>query len=106
MTAAELDVDQVDIQGLADEGGMVAREEGVETEEPRLKGRGMTVERRNTTEGVHPYDAIEWEMRTATITNDKSETLFRQDNCEIPKSWTPKTWKCLKTWFWLQPTTP
>ncbi|MFN2370999.1 MAG: vitamin B12-dependent ribonucleotide reductase, partial [Candidatus Krumholzibacteriia bacterium] len=32
--------------------------------------------------------AIAWEQRTAIIANDKGETLFRQDDCEIPRSWT------------------
>ncbi|MDX2474439.1 MAG: vitamin B12-dependent ribonucleotide reductase [Candidatus Krumholzibacteria bacterium] len=56
--------------------------------ESRIKGHGMAIERRYTTEGVHPYDALEWEMRSAIIANDKGETLFRQDNCEVPASWT------------------
>jgi len=86
--AAELDVDPVDIKGLADEGQEVALSESTDQTEPRLKGRGMAIERRYTTEGVHPYDAIEWEIRTATIANDKGETLFRQDDCEIPANWT------------------
>jgi len=54
----------------------------------RLKGGGLKISRRYTTEGVHPYDAIEWESRSATITNDKGETLFRQDDVEIPANWT------------------
>jgi len=57
-------------------------------ETARVKGRGLAMERRYTREGVHPYDEFEWEMRSATINNDKGETLFRQDNCEIPVSWT------------------
>ncbi|MFT5316305.1 MAG: ribonucleoside-diphosphate reductase alpha chain, partial [Candidatus Krumholzibacteriia bacterium] len=54
----------------------------------RVKGRGLAMERRYTTEGQHPYDEFEWEMRSAIISNDKGETLFRQDNCEIPAAWT------------------
>ncbi|MFN2370254.1 MAG: hypothetical protein ABR506_03760, partial [Candidatus Krumholzibacteriia bacterium] len=64
--------------------------------EPRVEPRpeaghpaqGLTIERRFTVEGVHPFDAIAWEQRTAIIANDKGETLFRQDDCEIPRSWT------------------
>ncbi|MFO7607803.1 MAG: vitamin B12-dependent ribonucleotide reductase [Candidatus Krumholzibacteriia bacterium] len=64
--------------------------------EPRVEPRpeaghpaqGLTIERRFTVEGVHPFDAIAWERRTAIIANDKGETLFRQDDCEIPRSWT------------------
>ncbi len=51
-------------------------------------GRGLSVPRRFTTEGVHPFDAIAWELRSASIVTDKGETLFRQDNCEIPANWT------------------
>jgi len=54
----------------------------------RIKGRGLKNKRYYTTEGVHPYDAIEWEMRSAIISSDKGETIFRQDNCEIPAAWT------------------
>jgi ribonucleoside-diphosphate reductase alpha chain len=58
-----------------------------EGETSRIKGRGLTTARRYTSEGVHPYDEIEWEMRSATIANDKGEVLFRQDDCEVPVEW-------------------
>ncbi len=84
--AARLELDGVDVKGLADEGLAVHQAES--SDSVRVKGKGMTIERRYTTEGVDPFDAIEWEMRSATIVNDKGENLFRQDNCEIPKNWT------------------
>ncbi|MBU2501097.1 vitamin B12-dependent ribonucleotide reductase [bacterium] len=56
---------------------------------PRTKGKGMVVPRWYTTPGVDPFDAIEWELRTASITNDKGEVIFKQDNCEIPSRWSP-----------------
>ncbi|MDZ7369743.1 MAG: vitamin B12-dependent ribonucleotide reductase [candidate division KSB1 bacterium] len=40
-----------------------------------------------TTAGRHPYDEIEWEYRTASITNDKGQVLFQRENVEVPKSW-------------------
>ncbi|MFO7653167.1 MAG: vitamin B12-dependent ribonucleotide reductase [Candidatus Krumholzibacteriia bacterium] len=49
--------------------------------------RGMRVARRNTRPGVSPFDEVEWERRSATITSDKGEVLFRQDDCEIPAFW-------------------
>ena len=56
----------------------------------RLPGpgaRGLTF-RRVYTDGVtHPYDAIEWELRTAAITNEKGEVFFEQKDVEVPKSW-------------------
>ncbi|HPF71315.1 MAG TPA: vitamin B12-dependent ribonucleotide reductase, partial [Candidatus Krumholzibacteria bacterium] len=49
---------------------------------------GLAVGRHFTEEGVHPFDAVQWERRSASITNDKGQVLFKQDNCEIPASWT------------------
>src|SRR5438477_3419211 len=37
--------------------------------------------------GVSPYDEIEWELRTASITNEKGKVVFEQTNVEIPKAW-------------------
>ena len=36
-----------------------------------------------TTADVHPYDEIDWEYRTASITNDKGEVLFERENVEV-----------------------
>ncbi|HUL42973.1 MAG TPA: vitamin B12-dependent ribonucleotide reductase [Bacteroidota bacterium] len=49
--------------------------------------KGLTFRRYFTTPGIHPFDNIEWEFRTATINNEKGETLFEQKNVEVPKSW-------------------
>ncbi|MEA2645363.1 MAG: ribonucleoside-diphosphate reductase alpha chain [Chloroflexota bacterium] len=48
---------------------------------------GLTIERRFTRPGVHPFDEVEWELRSATITNEKGEKVFEQTDVEIPKSW-------------------
>ncbi|MCX6138396.1 MAG: vitamin B12-dependent ribonucleotide reductase [Ignavibacteriales bacterium] len=49
--------------------------------------RGLTIRRYFTKHGVHPFDEIEWEQRTAVISNEKGEKIFEQKNVEIPKSW-------------------
>jgi len=49
--------------------------------------QGLTVERRFTRPGVHPFDEVEWELRTATITNEKGAVVFEQKDVEIPKAW-------------------
>jgi len=36
----------------------------------------------------HPYDAIEWEKRTAKITKGDGSIVFEQENVEVPKFWT------------------
>ncbi len=44
--------------------------------------------RRYFTDGkASPYDAVEWERRTAKISNEKGQVIFRQENIEVPKSW-------------------
>ncbi|HLX09555.1 MAG TPA: vitamin B12-dependent ribonucleotide reductase [Thermoanaerobaculia bacterium] len=36
---------------------------------------------------VSPYDAVDWEVRDALITNEKGEIVFEQRGVEVPKSW-------------------
>lgn len=48
---------------------------------------GITVGRYFTKEGVHPYDMITWEKRTAAITNEKGVAVFEQKDIEVPKAW-------------------
>ncbi len=44
--------------------------------------------RRFFTDGrVSPFDAVEWERRVAQIGNEKGQVIFRQENIEVPKSW-------------------
>ena len=37
--------------------------------------------------GKTPYDELQWELRTASIGNDKGEILFEQRDVEIPSDW-------------------
>jgi ribonucleoside-diphosphate reductase alpha chain len=55
--------------------------------EPHQTGGGLEFSRYFTKEGSSPYDAIEWETRTAAITNEKGEALFIQEGVEIPRNW-------------------
>jgi ribonucleoside-diphosphate reductase alpha chain len=48
---------------------------------------GLTVARRFTREGVHPFDEVAWEKRSAVIGNERGETVFEQQEVEIPASW-------------------
>ena len=36
---------------------------------------------------VSPFDQVEWERRTAEITDDAGKVIFKQENVEVPKSW-------------------
>ena len=48
---------------------------------------GLEFKRRFTDGKTPPFEALEWELRTAQISNDKGQTIFRQENVEAPKSW-------------------
>jgi ribonucleoside-diphosphate reductase alpha chain len=43
--------------------------------------KGVRVERRYTEPGVHPFEAIDWELRDAEVGK------FKQEQVEFPKSW-------------------
>src|SRR5829696_1236613 len=49
--------------------------------QPSRAPEALSVRRLFTRPGVHPYDAVEWELRTAAVGS------FRQDDVEFPKSW-------------------
>src|SRR5271166_2106977 len=48
---------------------------------------GLTFSRRFSTEGVSPYDDVQWERRTALITDNKGNTIFEQKDVETPLDW-------------------
>ena len=37
--------------------------------------------------GITPYDQVKWELRTATIGNDKGSVIFEQRDIEVPADW-------------------
>jgi ribonucleoside-diphosphate reductase alpha chain len=49
-------------------------------------GAGVRVERRFTEPSVHPFEAIEWEIRDAVI-GDPAAPAFEQREVEFPASW-------------------
>ena len=34
-----------------------------------------------------PFEQLEWERRTAEITDDAGKVIFKQENVEVPKAW-------------------
>jgi ribonucleoside-diphosphate reductase alpha chain len=53
---------------------------------PKTALEGLEIGRRFTTEGVHPFDEIEWETRDALI-GDPADPAFEQRGVEFPKTW-------------------
>ncbi len=54
---------------------------------PTPKAPGLAFERFFTKPGVSPYDEVEWELRTAQITDAQGKVIFEQTNVETPKDW-------------------
>ena len=53
-----------------------------------IKGKGLTISRIYTTEGVHPYDQVTWERRDVVQSNWKTgETVFEQRGVEFADFW-------------------
>jgi ribonucleoside-diphosphate reductase alpha chain len=48
---------------------------------------GLEFPRRFTDGKLSPFDAVAWEKRTALIGNEKGLVIFRQENVEVPASW-------------------
>jgi len=59
--------------------------EGVNTDGTRVQG--LTWPRKFTQKGIHPYDELEWELRTAAISSETGKTVFEQKDVEVPKGW-------------------
>jgi ribonucleoside-diphosphate reductase alpha chain len=53
----------------------------------KLSPKGLHFERVFSHPGVAPFDEIEWELRTAEINDDSGKAIFKQENIEVPASW-------------------
>lgn len=51
------------------------------------KNKGLSLRRHCTVPGIHPFEKIDWEHRTASITNTKGEVIFKQPDVEVPTFW-------------------
>jgi ribonucleoside-diphosphate reductase alpha chain len=51
------------------------------------KPLGLTIERHFTRAGEDPFDGVEWELRDASIGDEKGNVVFEQKDVEIPKNW-------------------
>src|SRR4051812_38343019 len=51
------------------------------------KAAGLTFKRFFTKANQSAYDQVEWELRTAAITDASGKTIFEQKDVEVPKDW-------------------
>ncbi|HET9847245.1 MAG TPA: LAGLIDADG family homing endonuclease, partial [Candidatus Dormibacteraeota bacterium] len=54
---------------------------------PKRNRSGLPWKRYFTRAGVAPFDEVQWETRSASITNEKGESVFDQQDVEIPTTW-------------------
>ena len=54
---------------------------------PKKKAPGLSFRRLFTKPGVSPYDEVEWDLRTAQITDAQGNVIFEQKDVEVPKDW-------------------
>jgi len=49
--------------------------------------RGLSIEQYFSKPGVHPFEELDWETRSAKISSDSGEAIFAQENIEVPTNW-------------------
>ena len=61
----------------------------------------LRIERVFSDPKLSPFDEVEWEKRTAEITDDSKQVIFKQENVEAPKSWSALATKvvCAKYFY-------
>jgi ribonucleoside-diphosphate reductase alpha chain len=68
---------------------------------------GLRFQRHFTNGRIAPFDAVAWEKRTAQIGNEKGQTIFRQEDVEVPKSWSQTATNIVASkYFHGKPNTP
>jgi ribonucleoside-diphosphate reductase alpha chain len=50
-------------------------------------GPRLEIPRKFSSPDIHPFDQIEWETRTAEITDESGKVVFKQTDVEVPKFW-------------------
>ena len=65
----------------------IPMQNSAKTEESPRRRTGLEFRRLFTKPGTFPFADVEWELRTASIQNDKGQMIFEQRNVEVPKDW-------------------
>jgi ribonucleoside-diphosphate reductase alpha chain len=53
----------------------------------KKKNGGLKFERVFSDAAVSPFEEVEWEHRTAEITDDSGKVIFKQEEVEVPRTW-------------------
>ncbi|MFP5071067.1 vitamin B12-dependent ribonucleotide reductase [Pseudonocardia nantongensis] len=74
--------------GTSDSGEAAGRSARGRGKSGAKRRSGLTVQRVFTTEGVHPYEQVDWERRDVVMTNWRDGTInFEQRGVEFPSHW-------------------
>ena len=49
--------------------------------------KSLRLERVFSDPKISPFDQVEWDRRTAEIGDDSGKVIFKQENVEVPKTW-------------------
>ncbi|USN54064.1 MAG: vitamin B12-dependent ribonucleotide reductase [Candidatus Nomurabacteria bacterium] len=60
----------------------------MDTKQKGKRGLGLRWQRFFSRGNVQPFDEIQWERRTAAITDSKGKVVFEQKDVEVPNFWT------------------
>ncbi|MEE8176961.1 MAG: hypothetical protein V3T65_03105, partial [Acidobacteriota bacterium] len=77
----------VQVNGSETDSGMSSETSNVrpKTTAPADARKGISFPRFFTKQNISPYEQVEWELRTASIANEKGTVIFEQRNVEVPK---------------------
>ena len=67
---------------------------------------GLQYQRFFTIAGRDPFDEVDWELRTAVISNDRGEVVFQQSEVEIPKFWSQQATNIVVSKYFRGPLNP
>jgi ribonucleoside-diphosphate reductase alpha chain len=83
-----------------------SRNRGRETAHTAV-AKSLPLERVFSDVSVNPFDQVEWEKRTAEITDDTGKAIFRQEGVEVPKAWSQLATKVVVSkYFYGEQNTP
>ncbi|MCS6915887.1 MAG: vitamin B12-dependent ribonucleotide reductase [Myxococcales bacterium] len=57
------------------------------SKETRPSPRGLVLNRYFTRPNIDPFDQVQWELRTASITGEGGQVFFEQKDVEVPAGW-------------------
>jgi ribonucleoside-diphosphate reductase alpha chain len=69
-------------------------------------GAGLSFSRFFTLSGRDPFDEVEWDTRSALITNEKGEVVFEQKDVDVPAFWSQQATNIVVSKYFRGPLRP